>query len=82
MGKKEKKLGVDTKKTKLDFDRKKHNYVLKKKNKKRKGSREYCTAANPPQKPTHKAQRGGYAAVQPFHKNKKSICSSAEQIEI
>jgi hypothetical protein len=25
---------------------------------------EHRTAANPPQKPTHKAQRGGYAAVQ------------------
>jgi hypothetical protein len=45
--------------------------VLKKKNKKRKDITEHRTAANPPQKPTHKAQRGGYAAVQPFSATKK-----------
>jgi hypothetical protein len=44
-----------------------HNYVLKKKKrKKRKVYAEHRTAANPPQKPTHKARCGGYAAVQPF----------------
>jgi hypothetical protein len=42
--------------------------VLKKK---RKNVVEHHTAANPPQKPTHKAQRGGYAAVQPFGASKK-----------
>jgi hypothetical protein len=32
---------------------------------------EHRTAANPPQKPTHEAQRGGYAAVQTFRETKK-----------
>jgi hypothetical protein len=32
---------------------------------------EHRTAANPPQKPTHKAQSGGYAAVQPFDEIKQ-----------
>jgi hypothetical protein len=51
-----------------------HNYVLKKKNKKnkKKGISEHRTAANPPQKPTHEAQSGGYALVQPFGASKKS----------
>jgi hypothetical protein len=57
-----------------------HNYVLKKKNKKkRKGIREHRTAANPPQKPTHKAQSGGYAAVQPLAASKKKPRSSVKQ---
>lgn len=36
----------------------------------RKGQKfaEQSTAANPPPKPTHKAQRGGYAAVRPLNK--------------
>ena len=61
-----------------------HNYVLKKKNKKRNEIVEHRTAANPPQKPTHKAQRGGYAAVQPFHEIKKetrSLIKQKEEIE-
>jgi hypothetical protein len=43
-----------------------------KKNKKREGSREHRTPANPPQKPTHKAQCGWYAGVQPFPATKKN----------
>jgi hypothetical protein len=39
--------------------------------KKKKGSREHRTPANPPKKPTHKAQSGGYAGVQPFREIKK-----------
>jgi hypothetical protein len=44
---------------------------IKKNKKKIKGSREHRTAANPPQKPTHEAQSGGYAAVQSFSETKK-----------
>jgi hypothetical protein len=38
------------KKAKLDFDRKKHNYVLKKKTKKKEAFMEHRTHANPPPK--------------------------------
>jgi hypothetical protein len=65
----------------LDFDRKKQNWILTKKNaqlrveekkiKKERYDAEHRTAANPPQKPTHEAQRGGYASVQPFCTMKK-----------
>jgi hypothetical protein len=64
-----------TEKTKLDCDKK--NAQLRVEEKKIK--KEHCTAANPPQKPTHKAQRGGYAGVQPSETKtarfKKSRCA-------
>jgi hypothetical protein len=43
---------------------------------------EHRTAANPPQKPTHKAQSGGYAAVQSFDAMKKKPRSSTIRKEI
>jgi hypothetical protein len=65
-----------TEKRKLDVDKKIHNYVLTEKKKKKNVFMEHRTAANPPQKPTHKAQRGGYAAVQSFAETKKNSRSS------
>jgi hypothetical protein len=59
-----------------------HNYVLKKKEKKRNGSREHRTAANPPQKPTHKSPKRrvcGSATV--LHNEKKKDRSSFKQKE-
>ena len=63
--------GVEKNKAKLDLDKKKPNYVLKKKEKRKNGG-EHRTAANPPQKPTHKAQSGGLTAVQPFAATKRN----------
>jgi hypothetical protein len=61
-----------TEKTKLDLDKKMHNYVLKKKRKK---TSSWNTALPPTrrQKPTHeKPSGGGYAAVQTFCTIKKA----------
>jgi hypothetical protein len=52
----------------LDFDKKMHNYMLKKK---KKAFMEHSTAANsPPKAHAQKPNGGGYAAVQTFHEIK------------
>jgi hypothetical protein len=68
-----------TKKTKLDLDRKMHNYVLKEKIKKKGMTLNTALPPTSRQKPTHeKPSGGGYAAVQTFSAIKKKTRSSIE----
>jgi hypothetical protein len=63
--------------------KKMHNYVLKK-NKKKEAFMEHCTAANPPQKPTHKSPKRrvcGSATVLRNQKKPRSSIKRKEEIE-
>jgi hypothetical protein len=72
-----------TKKKKLDFDKKKHNYVLTEKKKKRKYFSEHRTYANPAVNPTAQipTQRGmrKYNRSLPSKKNLRSSIKQKEE---